>query len=90
MLRKWLRRWLNEESKYGDIHEVVAGPVPSNRPSREGLSFTLYPAVGGHVLETRCYDQKTDRHIGTLYMIDGEGDFADQVAKSITLEMMKQ
>jgi hypothetical protein len=88
MLKKWIRRWLQED--YSKLEVVRASDAPSTSPSREGMSFTLYPAVGGHVLETRCYDPKTDRNIGTLYMIDGGGDFADQVSKAIMMEMMKQ
>ena len=87
MFKKWIRRWLQDDYQ---IQPIRASDAPSTRPTREGMSFMLYPAVGGHVLETRCYDSKTDRNIGTLYMIDGEGDFAEQVSKAIMMEMMKQ
>jgi hypothetical protein len=45
--------------------------------------------VGGHILESRVYNQKTDRSDGTLYMIHEDQDFAKQVAQAIMLEQMK-
>jgi hypothetical protein len=92
-LRRWILKWLSttedDSAKYGMIKETIHS-APRNVPSREGLSFTLYPAVGGHVLECRNYDQKTDRNNSTLHMIHEDQNFADQVAKAIMLEMMKQ
>ena len=92
-LRRWILKWLSttedDSDKYGIIKETITS-APRNVPSREGLSFTLYPAVGGHVLECRNYDQRTDRNNSTLHMIHEDQNFADQVAKAIMLEMMKQ
>jgi hypothetical protein len=53
------------------------------------MNFCLYNAVGGHILESRTYNQKTDRTEGTLYMIHEDQDFAKQVAQAIMLEQMK-
>jgi hypothetical protein len=53
------------------------------------MNFCLYQAVGGHILESRTYNQKTDRTEGTLYMIHDDEDFARQVAHAIMLEQMK-
>jgi hypothetical protein len=53
------------------------------------MNFCLYTAVGGHILESRTYNSKTDRTEGTLYMIHEDEDFAKQVAQAIMLEQMK-
>jgi hypothetical protein len=45
--------------------------------------------VGGHILESRVYNPKTDRSEGTLYMIHEDQDFARQVAQAIMLEQIK-
>jgi hypothetical protein len=91
MFKQWVRNWLNSGNQLDTLrgNEVVCETRLSS-PSKEGLNFTLYAAVGGHVLETRVYDSRTDRHIGSLYMIQEDSDFADQVAKAITCEMLKQ
>jgi len=86
-LRRAIRNWLNQEEPVMLQRETVV----SNRdtPRQEGLNFSLYRAVGGHVLECRTYNAKTDRHDGTLYMIHEDDDFAKQVAQAIMLEQMK-
>jgi len=87
-LKRKLRRWLNEE----DIHlEGRATVIERDRsaPAMNGMNFCLYNAVGGHILESRTYNQKTDRTEGTLYMIYEDEDFAKQVAQAIMLEQMK-
>lgn len=86
-LRRALRNWLNQEEPVMPQRELVVSS--RDTPRQEGLNFSLYRAVGGHVLECRVYNQKTDRHDGTLYMIHEDEDFAKQVAQAIMLEQMK-
>lgn len=88
---KWLKRkirdWLNED----EIKLSRATVVERDRdsPAQNGMNFCLYQAVGGHILESRAYNPKTDRTDGTLYMIHDDEDFAKQVAQAIMLEQMK-
>jgi len=84
-LRRAVRNWLNQEEPV-QLETVIAA---RESPRQEGLNFFLYRAVGGHVLESRIYNNKTDRSEGTLYMIHEDQDFATQVAQSIMLEQMK-
>lgn len=86
-LKRKLRHWLNEE----DIHLERATVIERDRtaPAMNGMNFCLYNAVGGHILESRVYNPKTDRTDGTLYMIHEDQDFAKQVAQAIMLEQMK-
>ena len=86
-LRRKIRHWLNDE----DIQLARAAVVERDRsaPSQNGMNFCLYNAVGGHILESRTYNSKTDRTDGTLYMIHEDEDFAKQVAQAIMLEQMK-
>lgn len=85
-LRRALRNWLQQEEPIMLKETVVAG---RDTPRQDGLNFCLYRAVGGHVLECRVYNAKTDRHDGTLYMIHEDQDFATQVAQAIMMEQMK-
>jgi hypothetical protein len=92
-LRRWLLKWLSQTEDEGRVYSVVSNDIIAsapNRPSKDGLNFVLYPAVGGHILECRHYDRRTDSNNNTLYMIHDDEDFSQQVAKSIMLEMMKQ
>ena len=86
-LKRKIRNWLNEEDIQLSRVEVVERD--RNSPSQNGMNFCLYKAVGGRILESRTYNQKTDRTEGTLYMIHEDQDFAKQVAQAIMLEQMK-
>lgn len=88
-LKRKLRNWLTDDD---DLQISTAQIVERDRnsPAIGGLSFTLYNAVGGHILECKNYNHRTDRHEGTLYMIHDDDDFAKQVAQAIMLEQMKQ
>ena len=85
-LRRIIRNWLEQEEP-----EMIRETVVSNRDHlrHEGLNFALHRAVGGHIFESRKYNEKTDRHENTLYMIHEDQDFAKQVAQAIMLEQMK-
>jgi hypothetical protein len=87
-LKRKIRNWLDSDD---DIKLARATVVERDRsaPAQNGMNFVLYKAVGGHILESRTYNQKTDRTDGTLYMIHDDEDFAKQVAQAIMLEQMK-
>jgi glycerol-3-phosphate dehydrogenase len=55
-----------------------------------GMKLTLYPAVGGHVLEAAHYEEKNDEWTYKLYMINESDDFAKQVSQAIMMESLKQ
>jgi hypothetical protein len=84
-LKRKIRNWLQQEES------VVLEKITASRDSinQQGMNFSLYKAVGGHILESRTYNSKTDRHEGTLYMIHEDEDFAKQVAQAIMLEQIK-
>ena len=87
-LKRKLRHWLNEEDEI-ELSSTKVVALDRQTPAHNGLNFSLYRAVGGHVLESRNYNQKTDRTDSTLYMIHEDEDFAKQVAQAIMLESMK-
>lgn len=72
------------------VYVTDAVESDDNTPRARSMSFKLYKCVGGHILETNVYNRREDEHEHTLYMIKEEDDFAQQVAQSIMLEMMKQ
>lgn len=86
-LRRTIRNWLLQDRPV----RVIEEPIRASKDSinQQGMNFSLYRAVGGHILESRVYNDRTDRHEGTLYMIQDDEDFAKQVAQAIMLEQMK-
>ena len=84
-VRRIIRNWLQQEEPI-KLETVIAARDNINQ---QGMNFSLYRAVGGHILESRIYNSKTDRHEGTLYMIHEDQDFAKQVAQAIMVEQMK-
>lgn len=90
----WFKRWFASMSRdaWDSARPYATDKVtaaPRDQLRNEGLNFTLHQAVGGHILESKKYNEKTDRHENTLYMIHDDQDFAKQVAQSIMLEQMK-
>lgn len=86
-LRRAVRNWLMQDRPVPTQDRELV--VASREINQQGMNFTLHKAVGGHILESRTYNNKTDRHEGTLYMIHDDEDFAKQVAQAIMLEQMK-
>lgn len=85
-LRRVIRNWLQQEEPIQLRETVVSARDTVNQ---QGMNFSLYRAVGGHILESRIYNRKTDSNEGTLYMIHEDQDFAKQVAQAIMLEQIK-
>jgi hypothetical protein len=88
-LRQAVRNWLSQDGPVRAMQETIVASRDSNSINQQGMNFCLYRAVGGHILESRVYNNRTDRHEGTLYMIHEDQDFATQVAQAIMLEQMK-
>lgn len=92
---KWLYNTLDR--KYGNRVGLV-------KPSREAqygiggtgfetqrpISFTVVKAQGGHVVEFRHYDSKTDRHTGGLYIITDQEDFSAELGKLVMMECLSR
>jgi hypothetical protein len=53
-----------------------------------GMKFTIYSAVGGHIMETAYYNDTKDEYEYKLYMINEGDDFAKQVAQAVMMETM--
>ncbi len=56
----------------------------SIRDGSNGMHFTVYPATGGKVIETRTYDPRTDRHNTELYVITDKEELGEELAQIIT------
>ena len=88
---EWSKRaW--EDSKSGSYDNVSYDSVvksDSSVDSEPQLNFKIYGATGGHVMEFRRYDKKTDRYDNQLYVISTDDDMGERVARIVNMEMMK-
>jgi hypothetical protein len=84
---KWVREdWENERK--GNLvegvgvkeHSVDADPV---------LTFRIYSATNGQIIEFRRWDQKADRNHNSTYIVDKNKDLGEFVNKCLSLEMLK-
>ena len=86
----------NEASPDPDYNRQIStignGPKSAINPSlrSNGMSFTVYQANGGHVLEYQYYDPKTDHHTNSLHLVPAEQDLGQTIGHAITLEMLKR
>lgn len=98
--KKIIIKWVRED---WDNSQYTNEAVPSPRLQRglaikdntqrldsdATLTFTVYNAIGGKVVEFRRYDRKTDRSEHSVYVIGKDEDFGAKISKISTLECMK-
>ena len=85
---EWCKRaWEDSQSEqYSTKGLVRADDYVDSEPQ---LNFKIYSATGGHVMEFRRYDRKTDRSDNQLYVITTDDDMGERIARIVNMEMMK-
>lgn len=91
---KWFSNWLLKKMNQAQPQqypEVVRGiEMCSNRVDSDAtMTFTVYNAIGGKVVEFRRYDRQRDRSEHTMYVIGSDEDFGTRISKIATLETLK-
>lgn len=98
---KWLKRkiynWVQEierdpKSINSRLYLTESVSCESERARPEGmpvLSFRVYSANNGQVLEFSHYDSQRDRSNNSVYLIPEDENIADYVAKCVTLESLR-
>jgi len=94
-IKRKLRQWVNEA---GD-DPIYAGNVEKNYQigvrdnnrvdDNPTLTFRIFSAQNGLILEFHSYDEKTDRRSNTTYIINEGEDIADYVRQTLPMEMLK-
>ena len=73
--------------------ECYATPVGLNDCSQSidvtGLSFSVMPAQGGVILQSRKYDDKNNRNNYSTHIIAEGKDVAEEVGKIVAMELWK-
>lgn len=76
----------NVLAEYPQTMKLRAEP---ERFSTHGMTFTIYAANGGHVVEFRSYDPSTDRSASSMHVIPEDQEFSDTISKIVTLECLR-
>jgi len=86
-LKQRIRNWLmNDDS---DLAEVCVQDIEPAHLDSEGMRLQIYKASGGYVIETRTYDQRTDRHNNTMHVITEDEDLGERIGKIIMMEALR-
>ena len=86
---KWVREdWDKQYEKNRDvgIRAVEDTSVPETDPV---ITFRIYGAANGQILEFRSYDRKNDRSNNSTYIIEKDRDIGEFVTKCLSLELLK-
>jgi hypothetical protein len=69
---------------------TAALPHAGNHIHSPSVTFQIYSASGGTVLELRDYDPSMDRHYNALHVIPADQDLGQAIGHIITLEALKR
>jgi hypothetical protein len=94
-LTRWFDRMCRES--WERAQNMPSNPVRNNLVltedpginSIDGLQIRLYGATGGQIVEFRKYDRHKDRTDCKLYVINAEQNFSEELAKIVSLEMLR-
>ena len=92
-LQRWFDRmcresWERAQNMPTNTIRVTSVDEPGIN-SIDGLSIRLYGATGGQIVEFRKYDRHKDRTDCKLYVINAEQNFSEELAKIVSLEMLR-
>jgi hypothetical protein len=82
------RNWLYND----DADKAVEVPTLSVEPASldsYGMRLQIYKASGGFVVETRRYDERTDRHSNTMHVITESEDLGEKLGKIVMMEALR-
>ena len=90
-LKRKLRKWVNEaDYERGERSMPVSSIDDTHRPDTDPvLTFRIYSAVNGQILEFRRYDRKTDRNNHSTYLIPKDESVGEYVNKCLSMELLK-
>ena len=100
---KWLDNWILRRAKYLrnrddtqvsiDRAERANGILTKDSASigsnRHRMSFTVYRANGGTIVEYNKYDERKDQHHCDLHIVQESENLGEALAKIITFESLK-
>jgi hypothetical protein len=90
-LKTKIRRWLDSEQDcYATPMAISKSGNRIDSPRGGRMSFNVYKAQGGHVIEFTTYDERTDNHSHSLHLINDNDDFSETLGKIVFMETLKR
>jgi hypothetical protein len=99
---KWLDNWILKRAKrirqgnetISSIDRLQTGiSISEDRPSigssKHRMSFTVYRANGGMMVEYNRYDERKDQHHCELHIVHPDEDLGAALGKIVTFESLK-
>lgn len=83
----WVRDDWNEASRSSNV--VAVKSISASPEQHPVLSFRVYSATNGQILEFSHYDRKNDQHTSTIYIVEKDKDIGEYVAKCVSMELLK-
>jgi hypothetical protein len=92
MIRRTFQTFIRWAMSYDNPKDRVelCEPVSTNRLNGSGLNFTIFSASGGHVVEYRSYDTKSDERINNLHIITSDQDIGERIGQIVTMELLRK
>lgn len=82
--KRWVRNWANDDEPTKNYIRK------NNEPDTEAsLSFRVWFATGGRVVQTHRYDRNKDITITSMYVVTTDQDFGEEINKIITMEGLR-
>lgn len=91
---KWLKnkviKWVKEDWDSPQEGCGISSSQNEHRPDTDPiLTFRIYSAVNGQILEFRRWNIKTDHNHSSTYLIPKNEEIGEYVSKCLNLEMLK-
>lgn len=81
-IKRKVQQWLQNDNECRPVSNSMLD-------SNSSLTFSIYGASGGKIVEFRHYDRKTDNTGYSLHIISDDEDFSNSIARITTLELLR-
>ena len=84
-LPSFIRNRVNKRDEYVGITPMKESDIRKDA----ALTFKIFPANGGYIVEFYKYDRKNDRSDNTLYVIHSSDDMTSEIASICQREFLQ-
>ena len=103
-LDNFIQRCYNRARERDQDFEIMPNPTPKrgrggltaagrrvehNYDDESVITFKVYGANGGKIVETSRYDEKRDNEFIRRYVIGDDADLADSLSKIVSMEYLR-
>lgn len=86
---KWVREDWENERKGNTVEGISLRDSEHKVDDDPVLTFRIYSATNGQIIEFRRWDKKADRNYNSTYIVEKDKDLGEYVNKCLSLEMLK-